>query len=744
MPVFARFVCFASGLGLFGAGPAWGQAPSVEMEAGFRVGPAPDWVTPLEAGLDTPPPFSDSARGGIFFRLVDLQTNAETVEAYTHYTDEYTSAAGVHENGELEIEIDPSYQTLTLHRIDILRAGRRIDALRPDLVRRTQPEDELAEGMLDGHVTFLILLPDLRPGDVLDYDYTIAGDNPAFEGRFFDTVSLNWETWVRRVRYRLLKKPERPIFTRNRRTDIAPRRANGPGGLEEWIWEASDAPPVILEDNLPGDHDPFASVEVGEFETWEEVAAWAAPFYDFSAETPDPELARMAESLNRGGATDDERILAAIRFVQDEVRYLGLEDGRGAYCPASPNRTFRNRFGDCKDKTVLLHRLLGEMGVESAPAFVNFDERGAVADRLPSPLAFDHVVLRIRRPNGKFLWCDTTNSHQGGTAETLAFTRFGKALVPGEGLVEIPARDPEADGAETVDTVKAPELGKPGELESVTVYRGADADSARYYFDSEPPESVNDGYLSGFRQEYDDVELAGPVEIEDDRTANRLTVTVKYRFATLWEEDKTDPGWFSFFAYLRGIRNVIDQPDHIERTMPYALEFPKNRRHEVRFFVPGRGKDWDFEPEEHFIEAPGVEFSREVSYRRREGLLTFSGSLKILRDRIEPAELREYRDRTSEMYELTAFDIWDASDDLDAAADGDEGYAEGGLDEDWEWWFAIGMGVLVIGAIGFGLGAIVTLFATRHRRKAHAAGDPLPAPAVPGRSPRPGPPPLPR
>jgi transglutaminase-like putative cysteine protease len=70
-------------------------------------------------------------------------------------------------------------------------------------------------------------------------------------------------------------------------------------------------------------------------------------------------------------ADDEEYILEAIRFVQDEVRYLGVETGINTHKPYPPSQILAQRFGDCKDKSLLLTTLLQARNIEAYPVLVN-------------------------------------------------------------------------------------------------------------------------------------------------------------------------------------------------------------------------------------------------------------------------------------------------------------------------------------------------------------------------------------
>ena len=102
------------------------------------------------------------------------------------------------------------------------------------------------------------------------------------------------------------------------------------------------------------------------------------------------------------------------------------------------------RFGDCKDKALLLVTLLRALGTEAEPALVNTEARQAIADWLPSPLAFDHVIVRFVFQSRTY-WVDATRALQRGTLAHFEDPPFARALVVREGetgLSEIPAPPP--------------------------------------------------------------------------------------------------------------------------------------------------------------------------------------------------------------------------------------------------------------------------------------------------------------
>jgi transglutaminase-like putative cysteine protease len=126
---------------------------------------------------------------------------------------------------------------------------------------------------------------------------------------------------------------------------------------------------------------------------------------------PSPELKAKIDQWKRLPSPED-RVLAALRFVQDEVRYLGIESGISGFMPAAPNTVFARRFGDCKDKTLLLDTLLTALGVEAHPTLVNTKLRRTIQQLRPAPV-FDHAISQVVA-GGRTYWLDATANYERG------------------------------------------------------------------------------------------------------------------------------------------------------------------------------------------------------------------------------------------------------------------------------------------------------------------------------------------
>src|SRR3546814_1284715 len=88
--------------------------------------------------------------------------------------------------------------------------------------------------------------------------------------------------------------------------------------------------------------------------SWADLSRTIAPLYA-TAGTIRDSGALAAEVDRIAAATSDPkaRADAALRLVQNEIRYLyrGMENGN--YVPQAPEATWSLRYGDCKAKTLL-------------------------------------------------------------------------------------------------------------------------------------------------------------------------------------------------------------------------------------------------------------------------------------------------------------------------------------------------------------------------------------------------------
>jgi len=102
------------------------------------------------------------------------------------------------------------------------------------------------------------------------------------------------------------------------------------------------------------------------------------------------------------------------------VRYVAVEVGIGGYRPAPPLDVMTRRWGDCKDKSVLLVDLLNAAGIEAYPVVHPSGPQGRVDPEFPAVDGFNHFIVAVSTAGlevtpddpvaGDFLFIDATET----------------------------------------------------------------------------------------------------------------------------------------------------------------------------------------------------------------------------------------------------------------------------------------------------------------------------------------------
>src|SRR5262245_32392520 len=259
--------------------------------SGFSIKSVAGWVRPVR-----PDEYVDLSTSGeqtgVDYLLVDNQFRVTgiTTERYHHRAKRVLSTAALGDVSEIRFEFEPSYQKLLIHHIRILRGGMEIDALKPGEIKVIQQETNLDERIYNGTLSALVFLNDVRVADVIDYAYTVVGDNPALGGRFASQFYLGNIEPVERLRCRLLWPVARKLNTLKQRTELEPT-VTRQGQEIEYTWETTKVKALEYEDAVPDWFKVSPSVELSEFESWEDVARWNASLFQSKSSLP-AELAK--------------------------------------------------------------------------------------------------------------------------------------------------------------------------------------------------------------------------------------------------------------------------------------------------------------------------------------------------------------------------------------------------------------------------------------------------------------------
>ena len=609
----------------------------------WTVAPPAPWVRELALPTQLGAPKTGTTSGKVY-RLVDHQVRVgDTTVEYNRLAWTVLSTEGVQNASEIQIDFDPAYEHLVIHHVRLLRNGRDVFSFRPSDVRVIQPETSLDEQIYSGELTAVVFLRDLRPGDTLDYAYSLEGANPILAGAYDDVLWLQYAAPVERLRHVVSLPAGVPLHVTPLNTALTPLVATV-GKWRWYTWEARDVPAQVIDEDEPDWFDPDPRVQLSTFESWAAVAEWARALFESQA-GPSPDIKRLADGWRASPGGPIASAGEATRFVQDEVRYLGIEMGPNSYQPHPPAQVLRQRFGDCKDKALLLVALLRELGIDAAPALVNTTRRRGLDEEPPSAFAFDHAIVRATI-GGRTLWIDATESAKGGPIEDWDAPDFERALVlaPGTGgLAVIEQRARPEPLIEVKETYTLGDASQPTRLDVITTYRRGEADDMRRTLATTPQQDLAKEYLDYFAREFADIKALGPPTSRDDRARNVVTVAESYELAAFWKKGERElHGW--------QVRAQLPKSAASTRTTPLAVPYPA---HVVHRLVVRARRSFRVRARHAAISDEAFEFSSDVAANDGEMRVTYDYRSRA--DSVPPEKIKAHQQAVERLKDELSF-----------------------------------------------------------------------------------------
>ncbi|HEX3556646.1 MAG TPA: DUF3857 domain-containing protein [Thermoanaerobaculia bacterium] len=392
-------------------------------------------------------------------------------------------AAGAHESwSTVEEEWAPWHQERPQVRARVITPDGAEHPLDPSTLTENASSSSAPDMFEDGRV-LRAPLPATRPGVVVEQQVTVRDRTPFFDGGVVRFHGVDLGVPVRRSRLVLEAPAETPLRWVLRELPDAQSRESVAGGRRRVEVEVRDFEPVDdPEPGLPADTPRTAYVAFSTGRSWGDLARRYSGLVDRTIHGADLAafLRSAATATSKGAAPSQlDLINRYLARLGEEVRYTGIELGEGGMVPRKPAETLRRRFGDCKDKAVLLTAMLRASDIPAYVALLNAGEDEAdVEESLPGFGTFNHAIVVV--PGSPALWIDPTDPY--ARAGELPLADQGRLALIASPTATSLTRTPEATSAdnrevETREFLLA-DLG-PSRIVETTEYFGAPEQALR-------------------------------------------------------------------------------------------------------------------------------------------------------------------------------------------------------------------------------------------------------------------------
>lgn len=322
----------------------------------------------------------------------DTQVNADlTTTSRTVIEREALSDQGVQIAGKFAQFYSKTQQALAIDEAYTLKSdGRRISVGTDGLQRQAGVvAPGTGQSWADGEV-LQVTFPDVQPGDRTVLTYTLRGLATSLPGWVFGQDYLLPFVGIDRFRWTL--------------------RAARSVDLQVAVWGLRQTPTAsddtwttwTLEGHaIAHDFDRAAAnsltslprVMFSSFKRHEQLAQV------FEAEmrtrlVVSDTLRRIAAEATQDLDTPRDKAQALYTWVHRNIRYVAVYLGAGGWVPHDVDTVLKNRYGDCKDQTLLLMALLKAVDIDATPALLNTFSEYMLAE-LPVGNSFNHVIAYL-------------------------------------------------------------------------------------------------------------------------------------------------------------------------------------------------------------------------------------------------------------------------------------------------------------------------------------------------------------
>ncbi len=242
---------------------------------------------------------------------------------------------------------------------------------------------------------FPITTPQVDAGYVIEIEYKIEDLKQGLFGPYFGTqYYMNHRNTGHTDQSELiLIVPESlDIKWNHRNFDVKPVTSTDKEKNTVYQWTLSDFSRIEPEPDMQPWHETAPLVEISTYKDWQHFGTWwwnlIQKQYDDSKE-----MDTVISELIQEQDSDEEKVRKIYEFITKDIRYVAWEFGIHGYKPYRASTILSRRFGDCKDKSILMNRLLDKVGIQSYPVLVRATWRRGKQDMsVPVIAKFNHCI----------------------------------------------------------------------------------------------------------------------------------------------------------------------------------------------------------------------------------------------------------------------------------------------------------------------------------------------------------------
>ncbi|HOW59813.1 MAG TPA: DUF3857 domain-containing protein [Candidatus Omnitrophota bacterium] len=260
-------------------------------------------------------------------------------------------------------------------------------------------------GMYSGAKEQILSMPEVTPGAMIELEYVKTTKRLPMPGAFWDIEYAQQAFPIKDqiISFKVTKSPAIPYksFIKNWKPEV---QEEGDATVYRWQRKnyAPDTDPEEELQPMPTPETVGDGIEFSSVKNWQEVAVWYYGLIQKNLKIT-PEIQKAARKATKGKTTVRDKVRSILEYMQENFRYVSMSFGDYSMEPHPTGEVFRNKYGDCKDQSLLAKAMLQVVGIESDLVLFMTEYSGSdPKDDLPVLGLYDHVLLKVRDPEGDF------------------------------------------------------------------------------------------------------------------------------------------------------------------------------------------------------------------------------------------------------------------------------------------------------------------------------------------------------
>jgi transglutaminase-like putative cysteine protease len=563
--------------------------------------------------ISNAPDSSDYPQAGALLLLAKENieiTESNTLESDMHYLIKILNERGKEDFAESLIEYDSTFE-----KVDLVYAR----TIKPDggvvYVGRRHIRDVskyLNFPLYSNARMMIISFPEVAIGSVLEYKVKIKRSQLVNKKDFFLSYPIQSYEPVISAEFKVTIPKDKNLKFKFLNQEYNDFGANLNPAKEEksqkrvYSWQFKNIPQVIPEPNMPADVEINPSVILSTFSDWQDVYSWWRDLAQDKIKADIP-IKNAVKNLIKGKASDLDKARAIYNFCAKEIRYVAVEYGQAGYEPHSAADIFGNKYGDCKDQSILLVTMLREAGLKAYPVLIATKSYYNMNEDFPSGI-FNHCIAALYFKDKKVFLDPTAETCSFGD---LPLADQGRRVLvfkeDGYSIEEIPLQIPEHNLIRQKLTVKV-NKDESMSAEKINFTLGVYDQRQRYWLLYTQPEMIRDALKSVIQ----DVSIGAKLNDYNIDNLHDLNTPVTLSYSFQGPEYFTNAGNLRIMPQLASIDISITAKE--SRKYPIDFGLLDKRESYLEITLP-KNFVVKYIPDNIKYDSPWFSFIQEYSYK---------------------------------------------------------------------------------------------------------------------------------